>query len=230
MNIISLDSALSKRPKDRNTSGFSLVELLVAVAVIGILAGITMPAFHNYSARARQTEAKSSLTSIFAAEKSFIAENGYYNGCLAKMGFTPEAGGKHYYTVGFGLGFTGSRAVPTRFFRAVPVPIPPTENPICDTFPAGNLLNETWFKADAYAPPYTGMALATNFEIPPDSGVDSARFLAYAVGRPGFNGSFDYWSIDHNKNLMVSKDTGTVSLFGAAFLGDPNGGFPAQFQ
>jgi len=70
-------------PKARNLpgrkAGFSLAEMLVVIAVIGILAAIAVPAYLGYRTKAARTEAQSSLESIRMLEEAYYAENGCYN-------------------------------------------------------------------------------------------------------------------------------------------------------
>lgn len=54
-------------------AGFSLVELMVVVTIIGILATVAVPKFQTFKARATQTEAKSGLNGIFLAVQSYQA-------------------------------------------------------------------------------------------------------------------------------------------------------------
>ncbi len=83
-------------------SGFSLIELMVVVAIIAFLAMIAVPNFNRFLAKAKRAEAYMNLSSIYAAEKSYYAEHGKYSDVLTGeggIGWKPE--GKTYYTYGF---------------------------------------------------------------------------------------------------------------------------------
>jgi type IV pilus assembly protein PilA len=82
-----------------NPSGFTLVELMIVVAIIGILAAIAIPNYQKYQARARQSEAKIALASAYTAEQSFATENSSYSACLKQIGIQ-SVGAQQYYTVG----------------------------------------------------------------------------------------------------------------------------------
>ncbi len=62
----------------RGEHGFSLVELMVVITIIGILAGIAVPKFQTFRARATQTEAKSGLNAIFLSLQAYEANYGEY--------------------------------------------------------------------------------------------------------------------------------------------------------
>ena len=62
----------------RRRAGFTLVELMVVVAIIGILAAIAIPAFSRFQLRARSAEGKFNLAGIRTAEEAYNVEFGTY--------------------------------------------------------------------------------------------------------------------------------------------------------
>lgn len=62
----------------QNRSGFTIVELLIVIVVIGILAGLVLNTFNGIQARARDTERKTDVNAIHAQVEAFHADNGYY--------------------------------------------------------------------------------------------------------------------------------------------------------
>ena len=86
-----------KRP-----DGFTLVELMVVVAIIGLLSAVAIPNFQKYQARAKTAEAKLQLSAIYTAEVSFFSDFNMYHGCLHYMGYDPvNEINSRYYVTGF---------------------------------------------------------------------------------------------------------------------------------
>lgn len=88
-----------KTKKTICSEGFSLVELMVVVGILGILASIALPNFSKQSNRAKQAEAKVALNGIFSAENTYFIQSGSYTGCLSNLGY--NGSGLTIYKVGF---------------------------------------------------------------------------------------------------------------------------------
>jgi type IV pilus assembly protein PilA len=75
----------------KSKKGFTLIELMIVVAIIGILAAIAIPNFLRFQLKAKTSEAKVNLAAIRTAEESYLAEFGSYVVCSATPGSTPGA-------------------------------------------------------------------------------------------------------------------------------------------
>ncbi len=74
----------------KNKTGYTLIEILIVLAIIGILASIAVPLFLGQRTKAAYTEAKTNLESIRLLEEEFFAENNCYfrdaaNACATTM-------------------------------------------------------------------------------------------------------------------------------------------------
>ena len=93
--------------RKKAVAGFTLIELMIVVAIIGILAAIAIPDFIKFQARSKQGEARANLKSWFTAEKSYYQNNSAYCVDTVVVGYQPERGNRYAYDFGVGAAFNG---------------------------------------------------------------------------------------------------------------------------
>jgi type IV pilus assembly protein PilA len=106
----------------RKEQGFTLIELMIVVAIIGILAAIAIPNFLQYQMRSRQSEARSNLGGIRTNQTAFAGERGCYLATTTLWPNVPPAGG----TKSVGLPWMGP-----------PAPVGTPGATFCTTVPGG---------------------------------------------------------------------------------------------
>jgi type IV pilus assembly protein PilA len=78
--------------------GFTLIELMIVVAIIGILAAIAIPNFVRFQLRSKSSEGKTNLAAIRTAEESYFAEYGtYINAALSPAALNVPASAKQAF-------------------------------------------------------------------------------------------------------------------------------------
>ncbi len=70
----------------KGQKGFSLVELMIVVSIIGILAALAVPKFQSFQAKARSAEVKNNLSHGYTLQMSYHGDNDTY-GTLQQIGF-----------------------------------------------------------------------------------------------------------------------------------------------
>ena len=71
-----------------SVQGFSLVELMIVVAIIGVLASLAVPKFQIFQAKAKQSEAKNNLSHIYTLEQTYFGDNDTFVAFTAVAGVT----------------------------------------------------------------------------------------------------------------------------------------------
>lgn len=170
-----------------NKKGFSMIELMVVVAIIGVLAAIGIPQYSKFQAKARQSEAKLSLAALFTAEESFRQEWNQFSVSLVNVGFSVQ-GSRLRYKTGF------------------PAATPCTGYTVAGGAPAeATTVNDTW--SDGTNVNTSSASWAVAITAPTASGATcaSTSFIGTAYGtpassavNPGATGG-DTWTVNQTK-------------------------------
>lgn len=83
----------------KNVKGFTLIELMIVVVIVGILAAIAIPSYMNYVAKSQQSEARANLGAIFVSMMAYTAPKelgGFEGATLENIGF--DTSGLDHYT------------------------------------------------------------------------------------------------------------------------------------
>lgn len=83
----------------RNMQGYTLVELMLVVTVIGILAAIVYPNYQEYVMRSNRTEGQALLNDAAARQERYYAQNNTYADTTAKLGYASDQSPNRLYTL-----------------------------------------------------------------------------------------------------------------------------------
>ena len=88
-----------KPEQKKNKKGFTLIELMIVVAIVGILAAIAIPNFMRYQAKSKQSEAKVNLRSIYTTQNTYFGEYDTYTADFDLLGWEAEGQARYEYSV-----------------------------------------------------------------------------------------------------------------------------------
>jgi prepilin-type N-terminal cleavage/methylation domain-containing protein len=185
-----------KTMRKSNIKGFSLVELMVVVAIIGILAAVAIPNFQRFQRRSRQAEGKSTLGSIHQAETVFFQSYDMFYGDLREIN-VPTPVGTIFYNAGFpGNGADPVAALGNLYPKAAALAGQSTLSQIC-VAPCATAAAGTAGRAGFATGAVTGSA-------PAGSGA-AATFTAHAIAWIG-GAAQDEWTMTEAKVIMQTAD------------------------
>lgn len=119
--------------KQRRQGGFTLIELMIAMVILAILAGVALSAYQNHMAQARRADATTMLTQLATSQAQHFLDNKSYAASLTALGFPSATANTEngYYVISIAAA-TGSCAIATCYLlQAVPQSVQTSD--VCGT-------------------------------------------------------------------------------------------------
>ena len=188
--------------KKKKIAGFTLIELMIVVAIIGILAVIAIPNFLKFQCKAKQSEAKTNLSAIFTAEKAFYGEYNVFSTDLISINWFPD--GAPAYIYGFAIEGGPADSSMTPFITGYARARKSTDMPIVATASSGTARFNTVKQVTVQGAQLTATLLAPNSTVGGGSnGFTAAATADIDVDAGTGPADMDQWTIDQSRLLRV---------------------------
>jgi type IV pilus assembly protein PilE len=86
-------------PPKSAARGFTLIELMVTVAIVAILATIATTSYNSQVQKSRRTDARSAVLDLAGREEKLFSTTNAYSATLSDLGYSSNTVGSGYYTV-----------------------------------------------------------------------------------------------------------------------------------
>jgi type IV pilus assembly protein PilA len=190
----------------RRQEGFTLIELMIVVAIIGILAAIAIPAFINYVKRSKTSEAPSNLKALFTGAASLYSRGQSAQTLIARGELTANATRCHTQVGTISTSTFGGSESDQK--HTLLWPANPSGNPAAEGFTglSWQVSDPVYYRYDVVSSGTGGVAVTAGGGVVcgDDSAVETQIYALQAVG------DLDGDSVDSLFELAVGVDQGNT--------------------
>lgn len=108
----------------KNVKGFTLLELMITVAIVGILAAVAIPQYTQYTVRGNRAAAQAFMMDIANREKQYLLDARSYTNSLTTLAMAAPADVSKNYTIAICLDAACTPATAAPSFKITATPIP----------------------------------------------------------------------------------------------------------
>ena len=202
---------MKKIKKILNQKGVSLIEIMTAVVIIGILTAIAIPNYQKYQRKARQVEPKLIMGGIYTSSIAFNSEWGYSTSNFIQLGFSPS--GDIQYKTGFNNALVTKNPGNWVAGTTLPANLSDYDGP-----PVPDNASKTRIETEDFcnnSNDCTYLSTGTSLTIPAEAKIDNTnkftpKFIIMAVGNLG-GAQEDHWEMGIGQ-VAPNKPTGKYMI------------------